>query len=104
MQPRETSPAYLVEVQYTIGQSPRVWINHPPLHPDAPHTYPSDGCLCLYYPKEWVWRRREHIGKTVLPWTALWLYYYELWLDTGEWLGPSSHDSAVKAPPPDDVS
>lgn len=31
------------------------------------------------------------IAKTILPWTALWLYYYELWLDTGKWLGPSSH-------------
>jgi hypothetical protein len=31
------------------------------------------------------------IATTILPWTALWLYYYELWLDTGKWLGPSSH-------------
>jgi len=33
------------------------------------------------------------IATTILPWTALWLYYYELWLDTGKWLGPSSHSA-----------
>jgi hypothetical protein len=36
------------------------------------------------------------IATTLIPWTALWLYYYELWLDTGKWLGPSSHASDSK--------
>ena len=32
------------------------------------------------------------IANTIIPWTGSWLFFYELWLDTGKWLGPSSHD------------
>ncbi len=53
------------------------------------HRYP-DGSLCLYWPDEWGWTARESLAATIVPWTAFWLYYYELWLVTGEWLGPSS--------------
>lgn len=89
IQPRETSPAYEVAIKYQIGMVPRVRVCWPPLHPRAPHVY-GDGTLCLYWPEEWRWDRSTLIAETILPWTALWLYYYELWLDTGEWLGPSS--------------
>jgi hypothetical protein len=64
----------------------------PKLVDRAPHLYP-DGSLCLYWPKEWRWAPFEAIGETLLPWAALWLYYYEIWVDTGAWLGPSSHMS-----------
>ncbi len=64
----------------------------PQLVKGAPHLY-ADGSLCLYWPKEWQWAAHEAIAETLLPWAALWLYYYELWLDAGEWLGPSSHIS-----------
>ena len=36
------------------------------------------------------------IADTILPWAALWLVFYELWCDTGRWLGPSSHDQRPK--------
>jgi len=92
LQPRATSPAYWVEVKYRVGRVPKVRVLRPSLVAGAPHLY-GDGTLCLYWPKEWVWRCHELIAETVIPWAALWLFFYELWLDTGEWLGPSSHQT-----------
>jgi hypothetical protein len=92
LQPRATSPAYRVGVSYRVGWIPEVRVLWPALATGAPHLY-SDGTLCLYWPKEWVWRSHELIAETIIPWTALWLFFYELWLDTGEWLGPSSHQT-----------
>jgi hypothetical protein len=63
LQPREFSTIYRVEVRYKLSG----------------------------WPKEWVWCKQSLIAKTIIPWTALWLLYYELWMDIGEWLGPSSH-------------
>lgn len=92
LQPRLTSPTYCLQVTYRLGDIPRVRVLKPELARDAPHLY-NDRSLCLYWPKEWRWTESEAIGDTLLPWAALWLYYYELWLDTGEWLGPTSHVS-----------
>jgi hypothetical protein len=49
------------------------------------------GPVAVVYPPEWRWRPNERLAQTIVPWTALWLYYYEGWLVTGDWLGPSSH-------------
>ncbi len=95
LQPREVSPAYLVEVKYRLGRWPTVRVLWPTLAPGAPHLY-AGGTLCLFWPDQWVWRSHELVAETIIPWTALWLYYYELWLDTGEWLGPSSHQLSPK--------
>ncbi len=95
LQPRECSPAYGILLRYKMSHPPKVWVTWPKLAPSAPHLYSGEQ-LCLYWPKEWIWRPDELIATTVLPWTALWLYYYELWLDSGEWLGPSSHDAVPK--------
>lgn len=90
LQPRPVSPVYRVELRYKLGEVPRVMVLAPPIAAGAPHRYP-DGSLCLYWPKEWHWHRESIIARTILPWASVWLLYYELWLDTGEWLGPSSH-------------
>jgi hypothetical protein len=92
LQPRLTSPTYHIDIHYRLTSVPKVCVVSPPLAPQAPHLY-SDGTLCLYWPVEWQWRSDTLIAETIIPWTAAWLYYYELWLDTGTWLGPSSHDA-----------
>jgi hypothetical protein len=92
LQPRITSARYMVEVQYKLKEIPKVWALSPPLHPEAPHLY-GDKSLCLYWPKEWKWTGDQILAETIIPWTGSWLYFYELWLDTGKWLGPSSHDT-----------
>lgn len=90
LQPRPLSPHYRIAVRYKPSSPPIVEVIAPALAPKAPHLW-RDKTLCLYYPKENPWQRDMLIATTILPWTALWLYYYELWLDTGKWLGPSSH-------------
>jgi hypothetical protein len=89
LQPRESSPVYHVVIRHSVDGIPKVHVTSPKLRPN-PHLY-SDGSLCLYWPKEWSWRKDQLLAQTIIPWAALWLYFYELWLDTGEWLGPSSH-------------
>lgn len=91
LQPRRNSPAYHVRVSYKLKKVPKVQILSPSLVTGTGHLYP-DGSLCLYWPKEWQWRADQLIAETIIPWSASWLFFYELWLDTGEWLGPSSHD------------
>jgi hypothetical protein len=91
LQPGEISPIYQVEIEYRHRKAPTVKVMQPTIVAGAPHLY-KDGSLCLYWPKEWNWQDNELIAEIIIPWTALWLYYYELWLDTGKWLGPSSHD------------
>lgn len=90
LQPRDVSPQYEIEIEYKWKKLPRARVIRPKLVPDAPHRY-GDGTLCLYWPQEWHWSADQLIAATMIPWTALWLLYYELWLDTGKWLGTSSH-------------
>lgn len=97
LQPRETSQLYTVAIGYKLGRVPDVRVLSPTLQRNAPHVYP-DGTLCLYWDEEWRWRRTEFIALTILPWTSLWLYHYELWLDTDEWLAPSSPHGLCKKP------
>ena len=95
LQPSLSSPVYYVKIIYQQMGVPKVHVTSPALAPGAPHMYPEDSSLCLYWPDEWRWRPDKLIADTILPWTASWLYYYELWLDTDRWLGPSSHDRIV---------
>lgn len=89
LQPSPAAPRYTVLLSYTLGHTPTVRVEKPKLKPDAPHLY-RGGNLCLYYPGDWLWHSGRIIADTILPWAASWLYFYELWLDTGEWLGPSA--------------
>jgi hypothetical protein len=89
LQPTPDSPVYEVRVVHEPDRIPRVYVERPAIRSDAWHRYP-DGSLCLYWPDEWVWTAHESLVATIIPWAAFWLYYYELWVVTGEWLGPSS--------------
>lgn len=31
------------------------------------------------------------LDQTIVPWTALWLYYFEQWLVSGDWHGGGQH-------------
>jgi hypothetical protein len=86
LQPTRTSPVYVVEIRYRQPKPPEVHVLSPSLKDDAPHRY-SDGSLCLYYPRDRSWTSNMLIAQTIVPWTAIWLAFYELWLRTGEWHG-----------------
>lgn len=91
---------YKVKVKYSLHRRPRVWVLDPPLmkrsdDEEIPHLY-SDGSVCLYLPWNNEWNRDLLIARTIVPWISLYLYFYEVWHITGEWMGggqhPGSHD------------
>jgi hypothetical protein len=86
LKPKKNSPTYLVSITYQRYERPKVYVLHPILQTNAPHTY-ADGSLCLYYPDDNSWDDQKFVAQTILPWAAEWLYFYELWLATGKWFG-----------------
>lgn len=99
LQPTGALPEYVVRIVYRFAdrhsKCPRVWIVSPEIHPDAPHRY-SDNSLCLYFPPENSWTPYKFISETIVPWTALWLAFYEIWLDTDHWYGPEAPHKGKK--------
>jgi len=97
--PSTISSTYTFTLNYRLQSNPRVRIIEPQLEkPDGrnpPHLY-SDGSLCLYYPKYYEWKSTMLIGETIIPWTSLWLFYYEIWLVTGAWFGKGEHPTSNK--------
>ena len=91
LSPTLESPEYRIRIRHERGCSPRVFVDDPPLALEGlQHIYREEGSLCLFWPEEWRWKPRESLATTIVPWAILWLYFYECWLVTGEWLGPSS--------------
>lgn len=96
LQPTESSIIYTIRLTAKQGSTVvSVYVIEPAIKKNengkrVPHLY-QDSSLCLYYPpnKEWVYT--DSWAETIVPWTALWLYYYELWQATGKWLGGGIH-------------
>lgn len=91
IRPTAMSEEYEVRIQYKYGDTPKVWVVRPQIkrrssEEPIPHIYPSNR-LCLYLPGTGQWTRQKSVADTIIPWTALWLYHYEVWHTTGEWLG-----------------
>lgn len=47
--------------------------------------------LCLYRPGKKQWDRSMLLSETAIPWAIEWLYFYEIWVSTGKWLGGGEH-------------
>jgi hypothetical protein len=94
LQPTHLSCCYSIGVDYRLGGFPNVRVQEPALRSRGgeppPHRY-GDGSLCLYRPRYREWDPTRPIGQTIIPWTALWLSFYELWLVSGVWLGQGEH-------------
>lgn len=95
IQPTPASGTYEVRIQYEFKLFPKVWVVNPELitresGETIPHLY-SDDHLCLYLPAKREWTKNMAIATTIVPWTSLWLYHYEIWHATGEWLGGGVH-------------
>jgi hypothetical protein len=56
----------------------------------VPHVYP-DGSLCLFYPRQGEWDHTMLVAETTISWASLWLYNYEVWRLTGDWIGGGVH-------------
>lgn len=91
LRPTDVSEEYRIRISYRLHRAPRVYVLEPELSRNRkgekiPHRY-AEGCLCLYYPGYGEWSPKMFIAETIVPWTALWLYHYEVWHATDEWLG-----------------
>ncbi|ASZ15882.1 MULTISPECIES: hypothetical protein [Bacillus cereus group] len=100
LQPTPLSKGYTVEIAYSLDmQQPEVIVLNPSLQKRGkekiPHVYPGNK-LCLFRPKKKEWTKQMFIFETIVPWASLWLYYYEVWHATGEWLGGGEHPIARK--------
>jgi hypothetical protein len=100
--PSEFSRTYVVELNYNVGDPPRVWVRQPDLKRLAdgrklPHMYDQETQrLCLYFPNIGLWRPNMALACTVLPWTCLWLYTFEIWLVTDVWHTRGVHPDGLK--------
>ena len=95
IQPTSLSIAYLIKVIYKFKGTPDCYVLKPSLRDRSgielvPHTY-GNNRLCLYFPNNNEWTPYKAIAKTIIPWASLWLFYYEMWHATGEWMGGGKH-------------
>ena len=98
IKPTPLSKEYTVVLVYQLRKSPKVWVIGDELEkldaPDFPHKFDIDAenkmvRICLYRYSEF--NSSKLLANTIIPWAIEWLYYYELWLATGEWLGGGEH-------------
>jgi hypothetical protein len=93
---KPTFPVYLVSILYRGALSPLVRILEPKLVESPPHFYKNTGSLCLFHPANYKWAGGKILAKDIIPWTAAWIYFYEMWLRKGIWYGPEAPHSGVK--------
>jgi hypothetical protein len=98
LQPTALSAAYDVEMSCEQNDSPDVWVSvaNAKNIESIPHKYEADKDkrrvkVCLYLPEKYRWEWR--FVDTIIPWTIEWLYFYEIWLATGEWCGGGYHQN-----------
>jgi len=91
-----------VRIEYQQGDSPDVFVDAPDLTLLAggralPHVYEEKPTrLCLYRPRAREWVGAMRIDQTIVPWTTLWLFYFEEWLSSNEWKGGGEHPAGGK--------
>jgi hypothetical protein len=91
IQPTARSVSYRVRIEYHADDSPHVHVLSPKLESREeggrlPHVYPGNR-LCLYLPGSGEWSKDLSLAHTIVPWISEWLFFYETWRVTGEWLG-----------------
>ena len=96
IQPSPLGRDYYILISYADGGSPNVMVTAPDLEALAagrplPHVYHDPLRLCLSLPGSGQWTPSKRIDRTIVPWTYLWLYYFEEWLGSDEWKGGGEH-------------
>jgi hypothetical protein len=95
LKPNEASSTYEVLIDHRPPRPPLVYVVRPRLEVRAgerlPHVYPLN-TLCLYLGEEWS---RVHWLTDLVAWASEWLFFYEVWLATGTWLGGGLHSEEV---------
>ncbi|GAA4920297.1 hypothetical protein [Mucilaginibacter defluvii] len=95
LQPTARSIIYTVQIIYQLGDSPDIILLNPKIERnfkgEMPEHLYSKERLCLYRPIYGEFKPSDLISETIIPWTSLWLYHYEVWHITGDWLGGGEH-------------
>ncbi len=97
LQPTPVSREYSLRLRYRLNTFPEVLVEEPRLKGLAgdktiPHVYRQDPTeLCLFEPAREEWSGRYALSETIIPWSALWLFYFEDWLTSGTWNGGGEH-------------
>ncbi|BAU38750.1 transposase [Acetobacter pasteurianus NBRC 101655] len=95
--PTPLSRQYKIRIDYSQNASPKVYVEDPDLvfladGREIPHIYSKKPLrLCLYLPDSGEWKRSFFIHRTIVPWTTLWLFYFEEWLISDDWKGGGKH-------------
>lgn len=87
---------YIISITYRGAREPEVRVLSPLLVDNPPHFYSNTKSLCLYHPDNYNWTEDKLIAKEIVPWTAAWIYFYEIWLETGIWYGPEVSHKQIK--------
>ena len=94
IKPTPFSHVYKIKIICNRGKKPKIFLCGEHIEGieknDFPHNYHKDKKkqevhLCLNMPHEFNYSLR--IVDTIIPWTQEWLFYYEIWLITGQWRG-----------------
>ncbi len=103
--PSEFCEPYRVLIRYEKGGVPRVRITRPKIEASTKiHMY-LNGSLCLFDPRVSPWKGSYNLHETIIPWTAEWLVFYELYKIHGKWLGPEApHDPKEPKEPQRDAA
>lgn len=94
VKPTHLSREYNLKMCYSVSSCPDVYVFGDELKKlddkNFPHNYGVDVenrrvKICLYRYREFS--SKNLLSDTIIPWAIEWLYYYEIWLATGEWHG-----------------
>lgn len=95
LQPTSRSITYAVQIVYRLGDKPEITLLSPKIEKnfkgEMPEHLYSKERLCLYRPIYGEFKPSDLISETIIPWTSLWLYHYEVWHISGDWLGGGEH-------------
>jgi len=94
--PHPLCQQYSLKLEYKHRGTPKVYVVNTVLaryeDQELPHVYDQEKQhLCLYDPEGNEWSSSMIIATTIIPWASDWLYHYEVWLTTGDWLGGGRH-------------
>jgi len=94
LRPTPFSGSYKIKIEYLLGESPKIYVLEPKrlVMPEGQkrlkHVYDQKSQqLCLFYPDGFQWNRNRLLADTILLWASEWLFFYEIWVETGEWKG-----------------
>jgi hypothetical protein len=87
MSPTASKFKYNLRIICSEKKFPKIFVTNITYEERRPEHLYEDNSLCLFYPSANEYKQEDLIFPKLIDWTALWLYYYEIWLYTNEWYG-----------------